>query len=137
MLLKLLQNLRTDPYSRAAIKGALIGAVLWPLVFFLLVSCATVPDVAICVELNMSKGFCTNTVSDKDYEIDEKHPAQLPGDDKPKTWWERRPYMILLPASSWKELKAYIIKQCKRTDCDQYIKSWDRKLNALDPGASQ
>lgn len=101
---------------------------------FLLTSCASVPDVPVCVEINMTKGFCTNTVSDKDYYIDEKNPVAI-GDAKPQTWWEMRPYMILVPVASWKEFKAYIIKQCKRTNCDQYIKSWDRKINELDPEA--
>lgn len=96
-------------------------------------SCASVPDTFICVELSPVKGFCTKTISDEDLVIDEDHPVQLPGDDKPKTWWARRPYMVLIPATSWAELKAYIIKQCKRTNCDQYIKSWDRKINELNP----
>lgn len=108
-------------------------ALSFALATSLLAGCATVPDVPVCVEMSPVKGFCTNTVSDKDYEIDEQHPVKLPGDEKAKTWWERRPYMLLIPATSWAELKAYIIKQCKRTDCDQYIKSWDRKLNALNP----
>lgn len=104
------------------------------LLFALLISgCASVPDVPICVELSPVKGFCTNTISDKDYDIDEQHPVQLPGDDKPKTWWARRPYMVLIPATSWAELKAYIIKQCKRNNCDSYVKSWDRKINELNP----
>lgn len=100
-------------------------------------SCASVPDTFICVEINPVKGFCTKTVSDEDVIIDEQHPIQMPGDDKPKTWWERRPYMILVPVSSWRELKAYVIKQCKRNNCDQYIKSWERKTYELEEGASQ
>lgn len=97
----------------------------------LLSGCASVPDVPVCVEINQVKGFCTNTVSDKDYEIDEQHPVAF-GDEKPMTWWERRPYMILVPASSWKAFKEYIIKQCKRTNCDKYVKSWDRKISELE-----
>ncbi len=107
------------------------------LLSLLLGGCATIPDVPVCVELSPVKGFCTNTVSDKDYVIDEQNPIKLPGDDEPKTWWQRRPFMVLVPVTSWKELKAYIIKQCKRTDCDQYIKSWDRKITELEQGASQ
>lgn len=99
----------------------------------ILTSCASVPDVPVCVEIHPTRGFCTNTVSDKDYYIDETHPVAL-GDEKAKTWWEMRPYMILVPTASWKEFKAYIIKQCKRTNCDQYIQSWERKISALDPG---
>ncbi len=106
-------------------------------VMLLMCSCASVPDVPICVEIHQAKGFCTNTVSDKDYYIDEKNPVVLEEGKPARTWWEMRPYMVLVPVTSWKELKAYIIKQCKRTNCDQYIKSWDRKINELEQGASQ
>lgn len=95
-----------------------------------LTSCASVPDVPVCVEINQVKGFCTNTVSDHDYDIDEQHPVAFDG-GKPQTWWEMRPYMILVPVSSWKAFKEYIIKQCKRTNCDKYVKSWDRKIQEL------
>lgn len=105
------------------------------LLISLLTSCAHVPDVPVCVELNMVKGFCTNTISDKDYVIDEQHPVALEKGEKPQTWWQMRPFMVLVPMASWKEFKAYIIKQCKRTNCDEYVKSWDRKIQELNPGA--
>lgn len=120
---------------RISLGGILLLVLLWTCMW--LTSCASVPDVPVCVEINQAKGFCTNTISDTDYEIDEQHPAKLPGDDKPKTWWERRPFMILVPTSSWAELKAYIIKQCKRSNCDQYVKSWDRKISELEEKAPQ
>lgn len=98
-----------------------------------LTSCAHVPDVPVCVEINQVKGFCTNTISDKDYVIDEEHPVALEAGEKPQTWWEMRPYMVLVPTTSWKAFKQYIIQQCKRTNCDQYIKSWDRKIQEINP----
>lgn len=104
------------------------------LLISLLAGCASIPDVPVCVEINMTKGFCTNTVSDKDYYIDEKNPVAI-GGSKPQTWWQMRPFMVLVPVASWKEFKAYIIKQCKRTNCDEYIKSWDRKIQGLEQGA--
>lgn len=103
------------------------------LLAFLLAGCTHIPSVPVCVEESPVRGFCTETIEDKDYVIDEQHPVKLPGDDKPKTWWERRPYMLLMPASSWAELKAYIIKQCKRTNCDQYVASWERTIMKLNP----
>jgi hypothetical protein len=102
----------------------------------LLASCAHVPDVPVCVEINQVKGFCTNTISDHDYVIDEQHPVALNG-EKPKTWWQMRPFMVLVPTSSWKQFKEYIIEQCKRTNCDQYIQSWDRKIQELDGAAAK
>ncbi len=100
-------------------------------------SCASIPDTFICVELSPVKGFCTKTISDEDVIIDEAHPAVLEKGKPAQTWWSMRPYMVLVPVTSWKELKAYIIKQCKRNDCDKYIKSWDRKITELENGASQ
>lgn len=102
-----------------------------------LTSCSHVPSVPICVEINPTKGFCTETINDKDYDIDEEHPVAFEGDAKPMTWWERKPFMVLLPASSWASLKKYIIQSCKRNNCDQYVKSWDRKIMELDPGVAK
>lgn len=79
----------------------------------------------------MEKGWCTNTISDVEFYIDEARPHDF-GDGKPKTWWELRPYMVMLPFPSWAELKAYLIKQCKRNNCDEYIKSWERRVNKMD-----
>lgn len=103
------------------------------LLALLFTSCATVPDIPVCTEISPVKGFCTNTVSDVDFFIDDKHPHAF-GKDKTqaKTWWELRPYMVYVPFPSWAELKAYIIKQCKRTDCASYVSSWERKLSEMD-----
>lgn len=124
MLSRLLLKLRIE--ALALLVGGFTVAFL--------TSCAHVPDVPICVEINSTKGFCTDTISDVDYDIDEQHPVAFEGEEKPLTWWQRRPFMILVPASSWKALKTYIIQQCKRSNCDQYVQSWDRKLNELNPG---
>lgn len=107
------------------------------LLSLLLSGCASIPDKPVCVELSPVKGFCTNTVSDKDFIIDETHPAVLEEGQKPQTWWEMRPFMVLVPVSSWKAFKEFIIKQCKRTNCDQYIQAWERKTYELEQGASQ
>lgn len=99
-------------------------------------SCASVPNVPLCVEINPTHGFCTNTISDNDYDVDEQHPFDFGGDTK-LTWWQARPFMVLVPMNSWKKLKDYIIQQCKRTNCDQYVKSWDRKIQELDGAAGK
>lgn len=122
---------------RFALSLSSLTSLAAALTLAVLTSCAHVPDVPICVEINQTKGFCTNTISDKDYDIDEKHAVAFDGDDKPMTWWERRPFMVLVPTSSWKALKQYIIQQCKRTNCDQYVQSWDRKIQELDGAAAK
>ncbi len=99
----------------------------------LLISCASVPDIPVCTEISLSRGWCTNTISDQEFFIDELRPHSFTGKkEDAKTWWELRPYMVYVPFPSWAELKAYIIKQCKRTNCKEYVASWERKIQGLD-----
>ena len=68
-----------------------------------LTSCATSPpDIPACIEITMSRGYCINTISAKEFEVNET--TKLDG----KSWWEARPSMIMLPASSWAKLKPVI-----------------------------
>jgi len=114
-------------------KSLLIASVLS---LSLLTNCAHMPDEPACVEIHNTKGWCTNMVSDVEFYVDEKRPHSFSGDPKDaKTWWEVRPFMVLIPFDSWAKLKAYLIKNCKRTNCDKYIKSWERKINRIDDKA--
>lgn len=92
------------------------------------VGCATKPpDVPICTELSMTRGFCTNTISDKSFFIDEEN--KLDG----KTWWELRPTMVQVPIPSWVEIKTFIIKVCKeKGNCGDNISNWERRVFQLD-----
>lgn len=93
-----------------------------------LTSCASVPDVPICVELNISKAWCTHTISGKDFYIDDSE-NKFNG----KTWWDIRPTMVQVPSDSWAEIKSFIIKKCKKgNDCNKHISSWDRTVNNVD-----
>ena len=87
-------------------------------------NCASIPDVPICAEVSMSKGVCTYTVSGKNIEVDDEHP--LDGE----TWFDIRAKALAVPAKSYAALKAWMIKQCKRTKkCEVDIDSWDRGLD--------
>lgn len=94
----------------------------------LLASCASKPpDVPVCVEIHPEKGKCIRIMSGETFTVDETHLY-----DK-KTWWDMRPAMIQVPAASWAELKAYIIKMCKKTNvCGKEVPSWDRSLETVD-----
>jgi hypothetical protein len=93
----------------------------------LLFSCATPPDVVVCVELRPSKGWCTKTISSESFYVDDKTLYEG------KTWWDMRPDMILVPTKSWVEMKTFVIKTCKNTGkCDAKISSWDRTINEVD-----
>lgn len=102
----------------------------------LVISCASVKDIdkPICVEINISKAFCTYTISNKDFYVDDDNPYAFDPkkpDDK-KTWFEMRPAMVLLPPTTWAAFKAYTIKQCKKYGCDEMVEGWDRTTNVLD-----
>lgn len=99
----------------------------------LILSCATKPpDVPICVELNPDKAYCVKIVSGAEFNIDEQNKFEN------KTWWEQRPTMIQMPASSWAEIKSYIIKTCKKYgQCEKEISSWDRTIENVDGALKQ
>jgi len=92
----------------------------------LISSCASIPDVPICAEINLSKGICTYTLSGKNIVVDDDNP--LNG----QTWFDMRSKILAVPASSWAEIKTWMIKQCKKTNkCDADISQWDRDINPL------
>ena len=86
-------------------------------------SCASVPDVVLCAEVNISKGICTYTVSGKTIVVDDEHPFEG------QTWFDMRVKTLSVPASSWAKIKAFMIKECKRNKCNVDISSWDRDIN--------
>jgi len=69
-----------------------------------------------------------NTISAKAFEVNEKN--LLNG----KTWWEARPYMILMPVESWEKIKSFIIKICKKSNkCSgPSLSKWERTVNIMD-----
>lgn len=79
-----------------------------------------------CVELSPSRGYCTYTLSDRSFYVDETRKFEG------KTWWEVRPYMIQVPPQTWAKLKAFIMKICKeRGGCDQ-VGSWENAIHRVD-----
>lgn len=89
------------------------------------------PDPLACTELNMSKGWCTRMIANEEFYVDDERPYTFENGES-KTWWELRPFMVMIPFPSFAELKAYLIKNCKAQNCDKYIQSWERKVNKLD-----
>lgn len=89
------------------------------------------PDVPVCIEDDISTGFCVHTMSGRQITVDDTH--LLNG----KTWLDQRPYMLLLPIDSWVELKKFIIDACKLTNCSQDVASWQRSVEAIDGQVEQ
>lgn len=99
----------------------------------LISACASVPDVPVCTEITMSRGFCANTISGKEYFIDDEHPIKNPETGKMETWWDIRYKMILVPPSSWSEIKSSIVKSCKKSgQCNKNISDWQRTVETID-----
>lgn len=91
-------------------------------------SCATrPPDVPVCAEITPVRGSCVYTMSGRQVEINDR--VTLGG----KTWWEIRPAMLQMPASSWAAIKAWIIKTCKTTNqCGKAVTNWERTIEEVD-----
>lgn len=98
------------------------------LIFLFLLSCAAkVPDTPICIELEPTRGYCIKTISSEEYYWDEENKKNG------QTFWEAKPYMLLLPLESWFEIKTFIISICKKSNkCDKEIASWERTVNSID-----
>lgn len=90
-------------------------------------SCTTVPDVPVLTRLNATQGYYVFTISDKEGIVDDEN--LLNG----KTWIDYVIESVYVPADSWKQIKSYILKNCKKNnDCNDNIGSWDKKLNTID-----
>ena len=106
---------------------------LVPLLSLLLSACAAMPpDTEVCIEINPVRGWCTMTISDKEFFIDEENPYDFKDGQGPVTWWQIRPLMLYVPSGSYAKMKAYIIKTCKQNKCDKHIGSWNRRMERLE-----
>ncbi len=93
----------------------------------LLTNCASIPDLPIITRLSATRGYYVYSISNKEGYVDDEH--LLNG----KTFLDYTIESVFVPADSWKEIKAYIIKNCKRSnECNQNIDSWERKIKTID-----
>lgn len=93
----------------------------------LVFSCSSVPDVPVCVELDVNRGWCTNTISDVEYYVEDNSENPLK-----KSWWELTPTMVHVPYQSWAKIKSYIQKECKRNDSCRGVGDWENRSKKLD-----
>jgi hypothetical protein len=91
-------------------------------------SCAGLPpDEPLCTEITIARGFCVRMMSGQTFEVNDD--VKLNG----KTWWDMKPTMVYMPASTWAALKKWIIKTCKNnSQCDSAVASWDRTVEIID-----
>lgn len=101
--------------------------IVFALLLSSLINCALAPpDTPVCTELDMSRGWCTYTISGKEFFVDDENLFEG------KTWWDMRPTMLQIPAQSWVEIKTFIIKTCKKHKCSKEISSWERTVGTID-----
>lgn len=74
----------------------------------------------------MDRGTGVYTISGKKFDVDEVNKFEN------KTWYEQRNEMLRVPVSSWVELKAFIIKMCKRYKCSTELGDWERTVESVD-----
>jgi hypothetical protein len=99
----------------------------------LFLSCQTaqVPDSPICVELNVDRGFCRWTISDKKQIVDETHKIML-SDGKEYTWWELKPATLKMPYTTWAEIKKFIYTVCKENQTCSTVTNWQQTVDDID-----
>jgi hypothetical protein len=79
------------------------------------------------VELNIAKAYCTTIISGKGFYISDQEKFE------DKSWFEQRHEMLLVPVSTWVEIKKYLIMNCKKSrKCSNNISSWDRGIQNID-----
>lgn len=103
-------------------------------------ACAVAPpDGPVCTEVDISRGWCTMSISNEEFYIDDTHPWSPTGDPKDAmTWWDLRPTMVMLPYEMWVKVKVFIIDICAKTDqCTELKKSWERSVNGMDEQLDQ
>jgi len=96
-------------------------------VLLLSFSCSSVPDVPICVQIDVNRGWCTHTISDVEYYFKDSKDNPLK-----TSWWELKPAMVHLPYKSWAKIKSYIQKECKRSNRCKSVSGWEQKVKKLD-----
>lgn len=96
------------------------------LLALLLSSCASVPDVPVITRLSPNSGYYVYTVSEKEGVVDDEN--LLNG----KTFLDYVVEGVIVPADSYSEIKAYILKSCKKSNgCGNDIGKWKSKLDKI------
>lgn len=93
----------------------------------LVLSCTKPPDIPICLSLDEQRGYCIYTISDKEFYVDADRLFES------KNWEQVKATSLILPASSWMELKKYILKMCKQSkSCMEDLKKIESKSSKLE-----
>ena len=89
-------------------------------------SCASTPNVPLCISLSPSECYCTWTAEDKHLIVNDD--TTLDG----QTCVDLRSKSILMPTNSWTKIKAFIIKVCHQNNQCTGVSDWESKIDLLD-----
>ena len=93
----------------------------------MLASCASPPDFLGCIETDPTSGWCTYAISDEEFEVDDEHLIEG------KNWQEFNQTTVRIPPESFAKIKAYILKQCKKSgSCRKDLGKWERKFEIME-----
>jgi hypothetical protein len=94
---------------------------------FALAGCATPPDAPACFELDPTHGWCTYTISEKEFRVDDGHLWNG------ENWQQVRAKSLIVPAHSWAEIKSFILKACHQSrSCRRRIGEFERRAAEFD-----
>ena len=89
-----------------------------------LTSCTSIPNGPGCVELNPTKGWCTMTLTDEEFFVDESRKYEE------KNWPTLKATSVIVPATYWAELKEALLKYC--TQAKNCPASLHQKIQRVD-----
>lgn len=99
------------------------------LILLFLVSCTSIKEIdkPVCVEISISRGYCTTIISGQGFYVDDTNLFEG------ETWFSLRPKNIQVPPTTWAAIKSYLIKNCKKSgSCSENIDSWNRSMTSID-----
>lgn len=106
---------------------------LTALLILSLSGCASTPDPHVCVKVRPGAGYCRTALSGERMFVDDVNKITAP-DGRKFTWFELEPRSVILPYWSWKEIKTFIIQNCKENpnpSCGN-VPHWQRSVDDID-----
>lgn len=105
---------------------------LWKSLLILLISaCSSMPpDVPVITRLGPNLCYYVYTISDKKGEVDDLHPLILDG--IPYSCYDLILEGLIFPPYSYKEMKKYLLNECKKSKKCGKVGDWEDKFNTIE-----
>lgn len=96
-------------------------------IILMLTSCRE-PDVYVCWDLSEYKVGCNKTISDNPIVVDDFNNPYVDVDGNKISRSQLKKQSLILPLDSWKEIKTYILDQCRKHGCQDI----ETKINEME-----